>query len=404
MMGFLVADRLPPAYESEASLLVGPVSGDRGVLEAAGQQARTYAGLATTATIVTGAAQSVGLSPQSLRGKLVGVTASNITRLLTIRVRDSNPQRAAAIANAVALELIAFATEAEGLTPREGRMQIVERATPSTNDIGPSAGLIIPLAGLAGLLGALGLAVLVDSLSTTVKNEQELAQLAPVAVLGSVDGTRLRALGRPFVVEADPDSEAAAGYRLLAAKIELSNGDRPLRSVLVLDAHGGHSGGRLAANLAGALAEGGANVALIDSGDKDDLRGLFGVSDEAAASESGIRRGRPLRIGRITLDRLRIQGSRVTIFRLREASEPLELKRAVEVLDRVAADADVVVLTAPPLDRSPNGLVWSRAAEATVVATQRDHTTREQVPAAVESLRLAGGNVIGTVLCRGRIL
>jgi polysaccharide biosynthesis transport protein len=403
-MGFLVEDRLPPAYESEASLLVGPVSGDRDVLEAAGQQARTYAGVARTATIVTGAAQRVGLSPQSLRSKLEDVTASNITRLLTIRVRDSDPQRAAAIANAVADELTAFATEAAGLTPREGRMRIVERATPSTNDIGPSAGLIVPLAALAGLLGALGLAVLVDSLSTTVKNEQELAQLAPVAVLGSVDGTRLRALGRPFVVEADPNSEAATAYRLLAAKIELSNGNRPLRSVLVVDAHGGQSGGRLAANLAGALAEGGARVSLIDSGEKGDVQALLGFSDEAAASESGVTRGRPMRIGRVMLDRFRVEGSRVTVLQLRSESEPLELERAAEVLERVAADADVIVLTAPAVDRSPSGFVWSRAAEATVLVTQRDHTKREQISVAVESLQLAGANVIGTVLCRDRIL
>jgi capsular polysaccharide biosynthesis protein len=403
-MGFLVEDRLPPAYESEASLLVGPVSADRDVLEAAGQQARTYAGVARTATIVTGAAQRVGLSPQSLRSKLESVTASNITRILTIRARDSDPVRAAEIANAVAGELTAFATEAAGLTPREGRMRVVERAVPSTNDVAPSAGLIVPLAALAGLLGALGLAVLVDSLSTTVKNEQELAQLAPVAVLGSVDGTRLRALGRPFVVEADPDSEAAAGYRLLAAKIELSNGDRPLRSLLVVDAHGGQSGGRLAANLAGALAEGGARVSLIDSSEKGDVRALLGFSDEAAASESGVTRGRPLRVGRVMLDRFRVQGSRVTILQLRSASEPLELERAAEVLTRVAADADVIVLTAPAVDRSPNGLVWSRAAEATVLVTQRDHTKREQIPVAVESLRLAGANIIGTVLCRDRIL
>jgi succinoglycan biosynthesis transport protein ExoP len=403
-MGFLVEDRLPPAYESEASLLVGPISGDRDVLEAAGQQARTYAGVARTATIVTGAAQRVGLSPQSLRSKLESVTASNITRILNIRARDSDSQRAADIANAVAVELVAFATEDAGLTPREGRMRIVERASPSTNDVGPSAGLIVPLAALAGLLGALGLAVLVDSLSTTVKNEQELAQLAPVAVLGSVDGTRLRALGRPFVVEADPYSEAATGYRLLAAKIELSNGDRPLRSVLVVDAHGGQSGGRLAANLAGALAEGGARVSLIDSGEKGDVRGLLGFSDEAAASESGVTRGRPLRVGRVMFDRFRVQGSRVTILQLRSASEPLELEKAAEVLDRVAADADVIVLTTPAVDRSPNGLVWSRAAEATVLVTQRDQTKREQIPVAVESLRLAGANVIGTVLCRDRIL
>ncbi|MGH3092870.1 MAG: hypothetical protein ACRDOG_11175 [Gaiellaceae bacterium] len=401
-MGYLVADRLPPAYESEAGLLVGPVSGERDTLEAAGQQARTYAGLARTATIVTGAAQSVGLSPESLRSKVESVTASNITRLLTIRARDSDPQRAAAIANAVAAQLIEFSTEGSGLTPQEGRMRTVERATPSTNDIGPSTGLIVPLAALAGLLGALGLAVLVDSLSTTVKNEQELAVLAPVAVLGSVDGTRLRALGRPFVVEADPESDAAAAYRLLAAKIELSNGNRPLRSVLIVDAHGGGSGGRLATNLAGALAEGGARVALVDSGERDELRGLFGLSDDSAA-ENGIRPGRPLRVGRVMLDRFRIEGSRVTILRLRSQSEPIELERATEVLERVGADADVVVVTAPAVDRSPNGLVWSRAAEATVLVTERDHTKREQIPVAVESLRLAGGNVIGAVLCRDRI-
>lgn len=401
-MGYLVADRLPPAYESEAGLLVGPVSGERDTLEAAGQQARTYAGLARTATIVTGAAQSVGLSPESLRSKVESVTASNITRLLTIRARDSDPQRAAAIANAVAAQLIEFSTEGSGLTPQEGRMRTVERATPSTNDIGPSTGLIVPLAALAGLLGALGLAVLVDSLSTTVKNEQELAVLAPVAVLGSVDGTRLRALGRPFVVEADPESDAAAAYRLLAAKIELSNGNRPLRSVLIVDAHGGGSGGRLATNLAGALAEGGARVALVDSGERDELRGLFGLSDDSAA-ENGIRPGRALRVGRVMLDRFRIEGSRVTILRLRSQSEPIELERATEVLERVGADADVVVVTAPAVDRSPNGLVWSRAAEATVLVTERDHTKREQIPVAVESLRLAGGNVIGAVLCRDRI-
>ncbi|MGH3031532.1 MAG: hypothetical protein ACRDNE_12370, partial [Gaiellaceae bacterium] len=111
-----------------------------------------------------------------------------------------------------------------------------------------------------------------------------------------------------------------------------------------------------------------------------------------------------VRVGRIMLDRFRINDSRVTILRLRSAAEPLELERAAEVLERVGAEADIAVLTAPAIDRSPNGLVWSRAAEATVLVTERDHTKREQIPAAVESLRLAGANVIGAVLCRDRIL
>jgi polysaccharide biosynthesis transport protein len=396
-MGYLVADRLPPTYESEAQLVVGPVSGDRDTLEAAGQQARNYAGVATTATIIGPAARQVGMSANSVKSKIKDVTASEVTRLLSIRVNDGNSARAALIANAVAEQLVAYSTE-EGIPPPPaGQLRIVQPATPASEGIGPSADLIIVLAGLAGLLGAFGLAVVVDSLSTVVRNEEELAALAPVTVLGSINGTRSPSASQPFVVEADPDSRAAAAYRLLATKIELSNGDQPPESVLVVDAHGGRSGSRLAFNLAGALAEGGARVALIHHGTEGDLEKLFELSGDQAGG-SGLRRGRPLRVDRMIFDRFRIRRPAVTIIRPRTSSDLLEPDQVTEVLQHVLADADVAVLTAPPVDSSPHGLVWSSAAKATVLVAERDHTQRAHVPAALESLRLAGGNVIGVVL------
>jgi succinoglycan biosynthesis transport protein ExoP len=395
-MGYLVADRLPPTYESEAQLVVGPISGDRDTLEAAGQQARNYAGVATTKTIIAPAAREVGMSPQALKSKIEDVTASEVTRFVSVRVHDGDSTRAAAIANAVAEQLVAYSNEGV-VTPPAGQLRIIDRATPPTEGIGPSSELIIVLAGLAGLLAAFGLAVVVDGLSTVVRNEQELASLAPVAFLGSIDGVRPRSPSQPFVVEADPDSRAAAAYRLLATKIELSNGDQPPDSVLVVDAHGGRSGSRLALNLAGALAEGGTRVALIHHGEEGELEKLFGLlTDEAA--ESPFRRGRPLRVDRMMFDRFRIRRPPVTVFRPRASSDLLEPDQVVEVLRRVLADADVAVLTAPPVDSSPHGLVWSAAARATVLVAERDHTQRAHVPAALESLRLAGGNVIGIVL------
>ncbi|MGH3027222.1 MAG: hypothetical protein ACRDMW_01565, partial [Gaiellaceae bacterium] len=212
-MGYLVADRLPPTYESEARLLVGPVSGDRDTLEAAGQQARNYAGLATTAIIIGPAAREVAMSPESLKSKIEDVTASELTRLLSIRVHDGNSARAALIANAVADQLVAYSSEPGIPTPPAGRLRIVDPATSPDEGIGPSSELIIVLAGLAGLLAAFGLAVVVEGFSTVVRNEQELAALAPVAFLGSINGTRPRSPSQPFVVEADPDSRTAAAYR-----------------------------------------------------------------------------------------------------------------------------------------------------------------------------------------------
>jgi capsular polysaccharide biosynthesis protein len=395
-MGYLVAERLPATYESEATLLVGPVSGDRETLQASGTQARTYAGIAQTATILNGAARSVGMTPSSVESKL-DVTASDITRLITIRARDSEAVRAAEIANAIAAALVAYANRQGLATPPEGRLQIVERAVPSTNEIGPSKDLILPLAAIAGLLGALGLAALADSLSTVVRSEEELSAVAPVAVLGSVDG----AGGRAPAVGAALDSAAAATYRLLAAKIELWNGSNAPRSIVVVDARGGRSSVGFAANLAGALSEGGATVALVDDGERGDAASLFGFSEPATAGAQ-VRRGRPVRAGQITLDRFRVKRSRLTILRLRRSSEPLEIETPTEVLRQVLEEADVVVVTVPPLERSSNSLVWSRAAEATILVTERDHTKREQIPADVESLRRVGANVIGTVLYTNR--
>lgn len=355
-----------------------------------------------TAVVVDRAAAEVGLTPGSVKSK-VDVTASDVTRLITIRARDSNAVRAAAIANGIAGSLIAYSRQLGFQTPPEGRLQVVERATPSTSPIGPSQQLIIPLAAIAGLLAALGLAALVDSLSTAVRSEEDLATAAPVAFLGSVDGARLNPFGRAIALGSDVNSSTAAGYRLLAVKIELSNGERPLRSILVLDAHGGRSSVSLATNLAGALAEGGASVSLVDAGQQVDAK-PFGILRKPGLVESRVRPARPLRAGRVMLDRVRIKGSRLSIIRPRNAMEPLELDQATTIIDRVLADSDVVVLTVPPVDRSPNSLVWSRAADVTVLVTERDHTKREQIPVALESLRLAGANVIGTVLCKDRIL
>jgi capsular polysaccharide biosynthesis protein len=392
-MGFLVANRLPAAYEAEARLLVGPLSADKDALSAAGAQARTYAALATTTPVLDAAARRSGLgaSASAVRSKVRDVTASDVTRLISIRVRDSEPARAATIANALAAVLVARAATG----PPEGTLQIVDRAAAPQSSVGPSASLIVPLAAVAGLLGAFGIVVLVDSLTTTVRTEGDLAAVSPVAVLGSVNGARRG--DRPLVMEAEPHSAAAAAYRLLAPKISLSNTERPMRSLLVLDAHGGRSSGGLAANLAAALAEDGTRVVVIDGGEQGGVMELF--QHGGKASTETVQRARPLRIGQLTFDRFRLRGPRLIVIQPRKPSEPLYPQQAAETIEHLLTGADLVVLTAPPVDGSASSMVWANAADATLLVAERDHTKREQMGPAVESLRIAEANVIGTVLC-----
>jgi succinoglycan biosynthesis transport protein ExoP len=386
LMGFLVSNRIPETYEAEAKVLVGPLSSDKDTIAAAGAQTRTYAAIATTAPVLDAAARRVGL--ESIRSKIHGVTASDITRLISITARDGDPVRAAAIANALAAVLVDRAATG----PPEGRLAIVDRATPPQDSIGPSTGLIVSLTAVVGLLGAFGIAALVDALSTVVRSEEDVSAYAPV--LGSVNGSRPWRRDRPIVVEADPHSVAAASYRLLATKVELSNGGTRLRSLLLVDAHEGKSSARVAANLAAGFAEDGTRVVLVDGDEGGGVMKLFTGRVEKAA----VQRARPLRIGRLTFDRFRIKRPQLIVVRPRRTSEPLDFGQASETIEHLLAGADLVLIAAAPVDLSPETLIWARAAQSTILVAERDHTKRERMSPAVESLRVAHANVIGAVL------
>jgi capsular polysaccharide biosynthesis protein/Mrp family chromosome partitioning ATPase len=386
LMGLLVSNRLPETYEAEARILVGPLSTDKDTIDAAGAQTRTYAAIATTAPILDAAARRAGL--ESIRSKIHSVTASDITRLISITARDGDPVKAAAIANALATVLVDEAATG----PPEGRLAIVDRATPPADPIGPSTALIVSLTAVVGLLGAFGIAALVDSLSTAVRSEEDVSAYAPV--LGSVNGSPVWKRHRLVVVDSDPDSPAAASYRVLATKIELSNGGAPLRSLALVDAQGSKSSARVAANLAAGFAEDGTRVVLVDSDARAEVVKLFA----GGAEKPDVQRARPLRIGRLTFDRFRIRSPRLIIVQPRRTSEPLDFGQASETIEHLLSGADLVVISAAPVDLFPDSLIWARAAQSTVLVAERDHTKRDQMSPAVESLRVAHANVIGAVL------
>jgi polysaccharide biosynthesis transport protein len=103
---YLAVRDQPPIYQAKATLVVGQVLEQQqpsaNDIWTAQDLAQTYASIATGRKIQEGAMQALGLS------WLPGYTASPVpnTQLLEIRVVDTDPQRAAAVANEVANQLI----------------------------------------------------------------------------------------------------------------------------------------------------------------------------------------------------------------------------------------------------------------------------------------------------------
>jgi capsular polysaccharide biosynthesis protein/Mrp family chromosome partitioning ATPase len=393
-----------PRYEAEAQLVVDATAGVAGV-DAAAELAPTYAELVKSSQVLESALRSLGapLTPDELRASTRG-EAERETRLVRIRVRDGDPARTVALANKIAAELVEFVSTGRGeepptKSPSAGgpRLRIIEPAS-AANRIRPQLLLLTEFGALTAFFGALAVAVIVESRRRTLRNAEELADLTPVAVLGSVNGWPLsRLLGGRVAFRTRARLEAVEGYRKLARRIAIANGDEVPRSLLVVGAEGAEGSGTVAAKLALVLAGRAGRVTVADFGDGEVARFLRMWRPTAAMLGT---QSRPLRSGDITLDRFQLTSGRPLSLAVPRDSSPrsVRFEAAREVMELLLAEADVLIVHGRPPSSSPDALAWARVVAAAVLVVRPDHTKRASVVSALQGLDLVRTNVVGAVL------
>lgn len=122
---FVVSTLQPKVYQAESTLIVGQslsgTSPDYTALLVSQRLSTTYATVATTRPLLENVIKQFGLTetPEDL-AKRVSAEAPLDSTLLTIRAQDGDPIRAAALANALATQLIAASPAVQG---REAELQ-----------------------------------------------------------------------------------------------------------------------------------------------------------------------------------------------------------------------------------------------------------------------------------------
>jgi len=393
LAGYVTAAGSGRAYESRADILVGSVnSGDNDDLQASGRAAQTYAELATTRRLLNATERRLGLSDVS--GD-VTVTANATTRILTIAVRNSDKALAAEIANTHAQELVGFAARRRASPDEPGGLQVVDPAAESNSPVGPDPLTVAILAAIAGLIGALALALLLDRSGDAVREAADVEEAAGVPCLATLPRGALRPVRFSLTGETGgARGEAVGAYRMLAAKVEILAG--PGLVVVTL----GRSGGIVAVNLATAMAATGARVAVVDAEGADAAIGALRDPQTAAAAvgdttpargdggrEAGASPPPPSGEG------VRVVGASAVEEAAREGADG-----AGRLLAELLDEGDAVVVHAPPFQRSPTGLAWARVAEGTILVAERERTTQRELVSAIESLRLVDARLVGTIL------
>jgi capsular polysaccharide biosynthesis protein len=400
LTGYLVASTIPPTYESQVRILVGPLNTDTDTLRGSSSLVQTYAQYVTTREVLASTIQELGLdlTPDEFAAA-TRATANDVTRILTIRVSASDPDQAADLANTLATEL--EQATSRGLSLPEGLVQIIEFATADTTPVAPQVSLLVILAALAGVVVAIVLVLLLEYFGNTVRTRQELASLAKAPLLGAVPAPS----GDPphaadLVLLDAPASRSAAPYRLISAKIALGGGEQAsTRSILVTDADSESEAAIVGANLAAALSRFGRHVVLIDgSGQAGTITRLHGWQDRPGLSEmlsDGLAPVRPDDSTR-ALSILPAGGAPL------EGADPDRLREII--IAALAGEDGLVVIVGAPIQASPVTLALAQAADSVILVARRDRTRREDVVFASESLRLVGATLAGVILTeRGSI-
>ncbi len=392
LTGYLVASTIPPTYESQVKVLVGPLNTSTEVLRSSGLLVQTYAQYVTTREVLASTIQELGLdlSPDEF-AEAVRATANDVTRILTIRVQAGDPEQASDLANTLATELEQLTSG--GLSRPEGLTQIIEFARPDTVPVAPQVSLLVILAALAGVVVAVVLVLLLEYFGNTVRTRQELQNLAKAPLLGAVAAPS----GEPpqpqdLVVQAAPTSRSAAPYRLIAAKVALGPERESLRSILVTDADWEGQAAVVGGNLAGSLGRFGRDVVLVDgAGGGGTLTRLYGWAERDGLAELLTTDLGPVRPAPGS-------GTVAVVPAGRSQLDGADPDRLRSLFTELAGDNGIVVVVGAPLQLSPLTLALARATDATVLVARRDRSRREDVEIAAESIRLVGAQLIGTIL------
>jgi succinoglycan biosynthesis transport protein ExoP len=176
---------ISPIYQATTQLFVATHADANNLSQAtdastfSAARVKSYAGIATSPRVLDPVIGQLGLTTTARQlGSRVSADAPLDTVLINVSVKDSSPEGAARLANAIARQLSRAIFDLEtsaGSREPPVHATVVSEAQLPQNPVWPSLPINLVLSLVFGLAVALGLAVVLKSRDTTVENEHDSA-------------------------------------------------------------------------------------------------------------------------------------------------------------------------------------------------------------------------------------
>ncbi|ROP65156.1 polysaccharide biosynthesis tyrosine autokinase [Curtobacterium sp. ZW137] len=396
-----------PMYSTSTKLFVsvqsqGATASDLVQGNSAAQgKVQSYVDIVTSASVLQPVIDELGLktSVPSLASRINASSPVN-TVLITITVTDSDPAQAVKTATAVG-ESFKDVVGNDLEVPTAGGPSLVKIGTvqPPVEPSKPSSpklSINLAVGLLAGILLGTGAAVLRATLDTKIRRQDDVEAVTDAPILGGIQFDP-GAPKRPLIVQVDPRSPRAESFRTLRTNVQFIDLDESTRSFVVTSAVPSEGKSTTGANLAIAMAENGARVAIIDA----DLRrprlaeilgveGAVGLTDVLIGQAEITEVLQPWGHGGLHV----IPAGRIPP----NPSELLGSARMRVLLEELTTEFDYVIIDAPPLLPVTDAAILSRLTGGALVISAAGRSTRNQLRVAIDALSSVGSRTLGIVM------
>lgn len=366
------------------------------------QMVTSYVDVVSTALVLQPVIDELGLdtSVPALASRVSATTPLN-TVLIDVSVTDNDPKQAADIANAIATSFSAAVQDTLEQPTGENatspvQINVTEPASAPTAPSSPNVRMLILLGGLLGLALGVAVAMLRTVLDNRIHTLHDLEGLTDRPLLGGI-AFDPEAQKRPLIVHADPRSPRSESFRSLRTNLQFLDVEQGARIFVISSSGPGEGKSTTTANLAIALAETGARVALIDG----DLRmprvaDYMGVEGNVGLTD--------VLIGRVDVaDALQKWGGN-DLYVLASGpvppnpSELLGSAAMDQVLQPLGEYFDYVLIDAPPLLLVTDAAVMGKKTRGVILVAASNKTRKQELAGAIRTLETAGVTLAGTVV------
>ena len=180
---------LSPVYETKTTLIVNTeqvnetntITGDQ--LNVTQKLTLTYGEIIKSRTVIDEVIQALNLNMEYGEvSKMITVSPVKDTQIIAITVQDTNPQRAADIANTIPR---VFTKEVKRIT-KANSVEVIDKAVVAENPIKPNKIMNIAIAGVLGVMIGLFIIFVLEYMDNKIKTPQDIEKYIELPILGVI--------------------------------------------------------------------------------------------------------------------------------------------------------------------------------------------------------------------------